>query len=72
MFSALFILRGRRPGALCLKMHAGHEIAPDQTVSPLHSNFKATCQIQVNYSSIQFTCIFLRLSEVSKSTFENA
>ena len=58
MFLELCVLRCARytkavghkadPGALCLKMHAGHKIAPDQTVSPLHSNFKATCQIQVN------------------------
>ena len=59
MFSALCVLRCTRyteavgheaePGAVCLKMHAGHKIAPDQTVSPLHSNFKATSQTQVNY-----------------------
>ena len=29
------------PGALCLKMHAGHKIVPDQTISLLHSNLKA-------------------------------
>ena len=55
MFLALCVLRCTRyteavrheadPGSLSLKMHAGHKIAPDQTVSPLHSNFKATCQI---------------------------
>ena len=37
------------PEALCLKMHAGHKIAPDQTISLLHSNLKVTCQIQVNF-----------------------
>ena len=58
MFSGLCVLTCTRyteavgheadPGALCLEMHAGHKIAPDQTVSQLHSNFKATFQIQVN------------------------
>ena len=79
MFSTLSVLRctgyteavGHEadPGTLCLKMHAGHEIAPDQTVSPLHSNFKATCQTQVNnWHSIYI--YFLRLGKVSKSTFD--
>ena len=59
MFSALCVLRCTNyteavsheadPEALCLKMHAGHKIAPDQTISLLHSNLKATCQLQVNF-----------------------
>ena len=81
MFSRLRVLRctiytetvGHEadPGALCLKMHAGQKIAPEQRASLLHSNFKTTCQIQVNYWHSIYM-YFLWLSKVSKSTSENA